>query len=235
LKVPGRDLKGIHFAMDFLSQQNRRLGGEAVDGSGEILATGRKVVVIGGGDTGADCLGTSLRQGAVSVTQLEILPEPPRTRSPSTPWPAWPLMLRLSSSHKEGGARHWNVTTKEFIGRDGAVSALRIADVEWVPAAGGRSAPKEKAGTERIIEADLVLLAMGFVGPGRNRIVDDMGIRCEASGAVARDSRNMTSAPGVFVAGDMTQGASLVVRAMADGRRAAAGIAAWLEERRTRA
>lgn len=234
LKAPGRELKGIHFAMEFLTQQNRRLAGERLDPAGEILAGGKKVVIIGGGDTGADCLGTSLRQGAAGVTQLEILPEPPRTRAPSTPWPAWPLMLRLSSSHKEGGQRQWSVTTKEFIGKAGAVTALRIADVEWVAAAGGRPAPREKAGTERIIDADLVLLAMGFVGPGRNRIVEDLGIRCEPGGAIARDSRNMTSAAGIFVAGDMTQGASLVVRAMADGRRAAAGIAAWLEERRSR-
>jgi len=235
LKLPGRDLKGIHFAMDFLTQQNRRLGGEPLDPAREILATGKKVVVIGGGDTGADCLGTSIRQGAASVTQLEILPEPPKTRSPSTPWPAWPLMLRQSSSHKEGGERHWSVATKEIIGDRGSVKALRLVDVEWVAEPGGRPAPKEKAGTERVIEAELVLLAMGFVGPGPNKVVADLGIRTEPSGVIGRDTRNMTSVPGVFVAGDMTQGASLVVRAMADGRRAAAGVASWLQDRRRRA
>ena len=233
LMVPGRELKGIHFAMDFLIQQNKRLGGEPVDPAGEILAGGRNVVIIGGGDTGSDCLGTALRQGARQVVQLEILPEPPPTRSPSTPWPMWPHQLRISSSHKEGGSRRWSVATKELRGANGAVKSLRAIEVEWVtPPQGGRPAMKEKAGTEFVVEADLVLLAMGFSGPGRNRIVEELGIRTEPSGAIWRDGRNMTSAQGIFVAGDMSMGASLVVRAITDGRRAAQGMAAYLDEKR---
>jgi glutamate synthase (NADPH/NADH) small chain len=233
LKVPGRDLKGIHFAMDFLIQQNKRLGGEPVDPAQEIHAGGKNVVIIGGGDTGADCLGTSLRQGARQVVQMEILPEPPPTRSASTPWPMWPLQLRVSSSHKEGGVRRWSVATKELIGEQGTVKALRAIEVDWVtPPQGGRPAMKDKPGTEFVVEADLVLLAMGFSGPGRNKIVEDLKIRTEPSGGIWRDERNMTSESGIFVAGDMSTGASLVVRAMADGRRAAEGVAAYLEDQR---
>ena len=229
LKAPGRDLKGIHFAMDFLIQQNRRLGGERVDPASEILAGGKKVLVIGGGDTGADCVGTSIRQGAKQVVQIEILPEPPATRSPSTPWPAWPLLLRVSSSHKEGCQRRWSVATREFVGEAGSVKAVKAIEVEWVtPPGGGRPAMKEKPGTEFTIEADLVLLAMGFSGPGRNKLVEDLAIRTEPSGVIWRDANNMTSVPGIFVAGDMSHGASLVVRAMKDGRQAAAGIAGYL-------
>ncbi|MEI6515762.1 MAG: glutamate synthase subunit beta [bacterium] len=232
LKVSGRDLKGIHFAMDFLIQQNRRLGSESLDPALDILATGKKVLVIGGGDTGSDCVGTSIRQGATEVMQVEIMPEPPPTRSPSTPWPMWPNMLRVSSSHKEGGQRQWSIATKEFVGENGAVKAVKLVRVDWVtPTGGGRPVMQEKAGTEFTIEADLVLLAMGFSGPGRNKLVEDLGIQTVA-GAIGRDSRNMTNIPGVFVSGDMTHGASLVVRAMKDGRRAAAGIDAYLSERR---
>lgn len=230
LKVPGRDLKGIHFAMDFLIQQNRRLGNEALDPAKDILATGKKVLVIGGGDTGSDCVGTSIRQGATQVTQIEILPEPPPTRAASTPWPRWPSMLRVSSSHKEGGTRRWSVATKDIQGQNGVVKSVRCVEVEWeTPAPGARPAMKEKAGSEFTIEADLVLLAMGFTGPGRNKLVEDLGIRTEPSGSIARDASNMTSIPGIFVAGDMTHGASLVVRAMKDGRQAAAGIASYLK------
>ena len=233
LKVPGRELKGIHFAMDFLIQQNKRLGGETVDRAEEILAGGKNVVIIGGGDTGSDCLGTSLRQGAKQVVQMEILPEPPPTRSPSTPWPMWPYQLRISSSHKEGGSRRWSVATKELLGGNGVVKSLRAIEVEWVtPPQGGRPTMKEKAGTDFVVDADLVLLAMGFSGPGRNRIVEDLGIRTEPTGAIWRDGRNMTSVAGVFVAGDMSMGASLVVRAITDGRRAAEGVAAYLDEQR---
>ena len=235
LQAPGRELAGIHFAMDFLTQQNMRLGGEAVDPAWEILATGKRVLVIGGGDTGADCVGTSVRQGARSVMQVEILPRPPDTRSPATPWPMWPNMLRSSSSHKEGCERRWSVATKALVGKDGHVTGVKAVEVEWVvPQGGGRPAMKEKAGTEFDIQADLVLLAMGFTGPARNQIVEDLGIRREPSGNVWRDACNMTSVPGIFVAGDMTQGASLVVRAIADGRRAASGIAAHLETLRSR-
>ena len=233
LKVPGRELGGIYYAMDFLTQQNMRLGGEPIDTTREILAGGKRVVVIGGGDTGADCVGTSIRQGAASVTQIEILPRPPDTRSPGTPWPLWPNMLRVSSSHKEGCDRRWSVGTQTFLGKDGRVTGLRCIEVEWVtPEGGGRPAMKEKAGTEFMLESDLVLLAMGFTGPGRNAIVDDLKIRREPNGNIGRDARNMTNVPGIFVSGDMTHGASLVVRALADGRKAAEGIAAFLAERR---
>lgn len=234
LKVPGRELKGIHLAMDFLVQQNRRLGHEAMDPALDILATGKKVLVIGGGDTGADCVGTSIRQGAKQVTQIEILPKPPPSRAKETPWPMWPNMLRTSSSHKEGGQRLWSVATKCFEG-SGAVRAVKAIEVEWTPApAGGRPGMQEKPGTEFTIEADLVLLAMGFSGPGRNKLVEELGIQTDKTGNIARDPRNMTNIDGIFVAGDMTNGASLVVRAMADGRRAAAGIAAYLAARKTR-
>jgi glutamate synthase (NADPH) small chain len=233
LKVPGRDLRGIHMAMDFLVQQNRRLGRESMDSSLDILANGKKVLVIGGGDTGADCVGTSIRQGATQVTQIEILPEPPPARSPATPWPMWPTLLRTSSSHKEGCQRRWSVATKEFLGKNGDVQAVRVIDVEWTnPSDGGRPSMKEKAGSESMIEADLVLLAMGFSGPGKNKLVEDLGIQTAPGGGIGRDARNMTSIAGVFVAGDMTHGASLVVRAMKDGRRASEGIDAWLKERR---
>lgn len=229
LKAPGRDLKGIHFAMDFLVQQNMRLGGEPVDPAREILATGKKVLVIGGGDTGADCVGTSIRQGAAQVMQVEIMPEPPPTRSAETPWPKWPLMLRVSSSHKEGCSRRWCIATKEFMGREGAVKAVKAIEVEWVKPAGvARPVMKEKEGSEFVIEADLVLLAMGFSGPGRNRLVEDLKLKTEPHGGIWRDANNMTSEAGIFVAGDMSQGASLVVRAMRDGRRAAEGVAAYL-------
>ncbi len=232
LKIPGRDLKGIHFAMDFLVQQNRRLGNEKLDPARDVLAAGKKVLVIGGGDTGSDCVGTSIRQGATQVSQIEILPEPPPARSEATPWPRWPNMLRVSSSHKEGGTRRWSVATQKIEGENGAVKAVRCIEVEWVSSApGARPVMKEKAGTEFTIEADLVLLAMGFVGPGRNKLVEDLGIKTEPSGAISRDARNMTSIPGIFVAGDMTHGASLVVRAMRDGRRAAEGIAEYLRSK----
>lgn len=232
IKVPGRELKGIHFAMDFLVQQNKRLGGEPVEAGTEILATGRNVLVIGGGDTGSDCVGTSVRHGAKSVTQIEILPQPPPTRSATTPWPMWPLQLRVSSSHKEGCARRWCVATKEFMGQAGQVKGIRAVEVDWVPPpGGGRPNLVEKAGTEFVLEADLILLAMGFTGPERNKIVEGLAIKTLPNGVIWRDKNNMTNIPGIFVAGDMTQGASLVVRAMRDGRQAATGIAAYLESR----
>lgn len=229
LKVPGRDLKGIHFAMPFLVQQNMRLGGEAVNPDAEIRADGCNVLVIGGGDTGSDCLGTSLRQGAKQVLQIEILPKPPLQRGAETPWPMWPNMLRESSSHKEGGARRWCVTTKEFIGTGGHVRKVRCAEVEWVqPEGGGRPAPVEKPGSEFIVDADLVLLSMGFVGPGRNHLVEQLGIRMDAKGFIWRDANGMTNHAGTFVAGDMTQGASLVVRAILDGTRLAGSVSRYL-------
>jgi glutamate synthase (NADPH/NADH) small chain len=229
LKVPGRGLAGVHFAMEFLRQQNRRLEGETVPEGEAIWAGGRQVLVIGGGDTGADCLGTSLRQGAKSVLQVEILPEPPPTRAPSTPWPDWPLMRRDSSSHLEGGTRRWCVSPKAFVGRDGRVAAVQCAEVEWRAGADGRPAPHEKPGSGFEAPADLVLLAMGFTGPRRGRILQELGVTFDARGNVAKDANHMTGVAGVFAAGDLARGASLVVRAMADGLAAARGIERWLE------
>jgi glutamate synthase (NADPH) small chain len=213
LNVPGRELKGIHFAMEFLPQQNRRCEGDQV--ADQILATGKRVVIIGGGDTGADCLGTSHRQKALSVTQFELLPKPPETRSPSTPWPLWPMQLRIESSHEEGGIRDWSVSTVRFSG-EGRVQKLHAVRVD------GKLNPVP--GTEFAIDTDLVLLAMGFTGPVRNGMIDQLGVKLDPRGNVATDERHMTSVPGVFAAGDMRRGQSLVVWAIAEGRKAARGI-----------
>jgi len=220
--------------MDYLVQQNKRLAGEPIRGD-EITAAGKSVVIIGGGDTGSDCLGTALRQGARKVQQFEILPQPPATRDAATPWPLWPNMLRESSSHKEGGERRWCVATRDFLGQDGHVRKLRGHEVEWVTGGsqGGAPAPREKPGTTFEVDADLVLLAMGFVGPGKNRLVEELALETDRNGFVRRHAGNMTSAAGVFVAGDMTQGASLVVRAILDGIEAGKGVIAYLTARRS--
>ena len=221
LNVPGRELKGIHFAMEFLPQQNKVCEGDTVEG--QILATGKHVIIIGGGDTGADCLGTSHRQGARSVTQFELLPKPPDTRSPSTPWPMWPMQLRIESSHEEGGTRDWSVNTLKFTGdADGNVKQLHAL----------RVGPPPKfdaiAGTEFTLDADLVLLAMGFTGPVKNGMIEQLGVTLDARGNVAADANYMSSVPGVFAAGDMRRGQSLVVWAIAEGRKAAEGIDRYL-------
>lgn len=229
LNVPGRELKGIHHAMKFLVQQTKRLDGEMIPDGEEINAAGKSVVVIGGGDTGSDCLGTSLRQGARKVYQFEIMPKPPAGRDVSTPWPLWPNMLRESSSHKEGGERRWCVSTKEFTGRDGKLSGIRCVEVEWVTGASGRSEPREKPGSGFTVEVELALLAMGFTGPGKNPAAESLKLELDARGMIKRDSRFMTSKAGVFVAGDMTHGASLVVRAINDGIQTARGVIGWFE------
>jgi glutamate synthase (NADPH/NADH) small chain len=229
LVVEGRDLDGIEFAMDFLSRQNMLNGEEDISGCKDISADGKHVVVIGGGDTGSDCVGTSLRQGALSVTQFEILPKPPDERPDSTPWPEWPNRMRTSSSHLEGCTRRWSVSTSAFKGKDGRVTALDGVEVKWVfPEGAARPVPEEQAGSEFTVKADLVLLAMGFTGPGRKALLDDMGVALNARGFVNRHEGNATSVEGVFVAGDMTDGPSLVVRAMQDGKHAAKGIADYL-------
>lgn len=229
LAVPGRELDGIHFAMDFLVRQNRSGGRDGTGPATEVVATGKRVVVIGGGDTGADCVGTSLRQGALSVTQFEILPKPPPTRCESTPWPEWPYMLRSSSSHEEGGERRWCVTTTGFCGQDGRVSALRCAEVEWTTDEKGRRACRQVPGSDFPQPAELVLLAMGFTREGNGDVLRRFGVRVDASGAPEVDSTGMTSVSGVFVAGDLASGASLVVRAIAAGRQVADGIGRFLE------
>jgi glutamate synthase (NADPH/NADH) small chain len=215
LPIPGRELSGIHFAMDFLTQQNRRATGQVVPDDVAILAGGKRVVVIGGGDTGSDCIGTSHRQGARSVTSFEILPRPPEDRARQTPWPMWPLQLRSSSSHEEGGSRDWSVSTVRFSGK-GKVEKLHCVRVELKD---GQFAPQP--GTEFELEADLVLLAMGFVHPEHPGIVKDLDLALDRRGNVQVDQSFSTSVPGVFAAGDCQRGQSLVVWAIADGRKAA--------------
>jgi len=222
LPVPGRELGGIHQAMEYLPQSNRVSLGEEVPG--QIRADGKHVVIIGGGDTGADCLGTAHRQGAASVTQLEILPRPTDERPPGQPWPTYPMVFRVSSAHEEGGERVYAVSTKEFLGDDeGHVRALRLAEVSLQD---GKLVEHE--GTEREIPAELVLFAMGFTGPQREGLVEQLGVDLDERGNVARDDCYATSVDGVFVAGDAGRGQSLIVWAIAEGRAAAAAVDAWL-------
>ncbi|HUI54603.1 MAG TPA: glutamate synthase subunit beta [Bryobacteraceae bacterium] len=221
LRVPGRDLQGIHFAMEFLPQQNHRSEGDVVEN--QILATGKRVVIIGGGDTGADCLGTCHRQSALSVTQFELLPKPPEDRSPSTPWPLWPMQLRSEAAHEEGGIRDWSVATQSFTGDDrGHVRQLHVVRVD--------ASLKPIPGTEFVIDADLVLLAMGFLGPAKTGMIEQLGLALDPRGNIATDADHRTSVPGVFAAGDMRRGQSLVVWAIAEGRRAAHSIDRYLVE-----
>lgn len=229
LPVPGRNLNGIHFAMDYLSQQNKRNRGEYVDLSDDIIARDKKVVVIGGGDTGSDCLGTALRQGARRASQLEIVPKPSVKRSDNTPWPMWPVLLRQTHAHKEGGDLFWSIMTKEFLGEKGAVKKVRCAEVEWVVSDANRPpVPVEKAGTEFEMEAEMVILAMGFLGPDKSNLVTELGVELDSQGNVKADHHGMTNLDGIFVAGDMAMGQSLIVRAIADGRKTALGIKAYL-------
>ncbi|WP_134766349.1 glutamate synthase subunit beta [Nocardioides sp. 1609] len=226
LPVPGRELGGIHQAMEFLPQANRAALGEpaTTDGSEQVTATGKNVVIIGGGDTGADCLGTSTRHGAASITQLEIMPEPPSARPAGQPWPTYPMTFRVSSAHEEAGERVYAVSTKEFLGdADGNVRALLIVDVVFE---GGRLTEIE--GSEREIPAELVLFAMGFVGPQKQGLVEQLGVDLDERGNVARDQHYMTSVSGVFSAGDCGRGQSLIVWAIAEGRAAAAAVDTYL-------
>jgi glutamate synthase (NADPH/NADH) small chain len=225
LTVPGRELPGVHFAMDFLTQQNRRVAGDQVPELGAILATGKNVVVIGGGDTGSDCIGTSHRQGAKSVTSFEIMPRPPDERASSTPWPMWPLMMRTSSSHEEGGERDFSVSTERITG-NGKVEELHCVRVAF---ANGRF--ERVAGSEFVLPADLVLLAMGFVHPEKEGVVEQLGLALDGRGNVAVDKAFASSVPGVFAAGDCQRGQSLVVWAIADGRKAAQSVDRYLTGR----
>ncbi len=222
LPVPGRDLDGVVQAMEYLPPANRVALDEPVPD--QVTAAGKHVVIIGGGDTGADCLGTAHRQGALSVTQLEILPQPGLDRPDVTPWPTWPLVLRTSPAHEEGGERVFSVSTREIVGDEhGRVRALRLVEVR--PAGRGFE-PVE--GTEREIPADLVLLAMGFVGPERSALLEQLGVALDERGAVARDGHYASSVPGVFVAGDAGRGQSLIVWAIAEGRACAAAVDTYL-------
>lgn len=226
LDVEGRDLAGIHQAMDFLIQQNRINAGDEPVEAGLIDARGRNVLVIGGGDTGSDCVGTCHRQGARKVTQFEILPRPPDKRSPHTPWPHWPQMMRVSHAHEEGCDREWGVMTRSFTGLAGHVRRVEAVRVDREKGGG----PVEVEGSRFDLDADLVLLAMGFTGPRRSGLVEDLGVDLDERGNVLVDGDHRTEAGGVFAAGDASRGASLVVWAIREGREAAAGIDSWLRK-----
>lgn len=208
LNIPGRELKGIHFAMEMLAQQNRVLAGQHIPEEERITAKGKHVLVIGGGDTGSDCIGTSNRQGALSVTQIEIMPKPPVGHNPNTPWPQWPVVLKTSSSHEEGCIRRWSLTSNRFLEEDGKVSGVEVEEVEWTPGAEGERPVMKPTGKKEILKADLVLLAMGFLRPVQPEFPAN-----------------------VFVAGDAATGASLVVKCIAGGRKAAADIDAYLSRK----
>ncbi len=228
LPIPGRDLKGVHFAMEFLTQQNKRVAGDRIF-SGEILATNKNVLVIGGGDTGSDCVGTSNRHGAKSVTQIELLAKPPLTRNDaSNPWPLWPMVLMTSSSHEEGVERQWAILTKEFIGDDnGRLSGMKIAEIKWGLNAQGKMGFEEIPGTEQVIPCELALLAIGFVGAEKTGLVEELKIELDERGNI-KTQNYMSNVEGVFAAGDMRRGQSLVVWAISEGREAARAVDTWL-------
>jgi glutamate synthase (NADPH) small chain len=228
LDIPGRELGGVHLAMDFLTAQNRRLEGGDLAGMDD--ARDRRVVIIGGGDTGSDCAGTCVRQGARSVRQFELLPQPPVGRAASTPWPLWPMQLRTSHAHEEGCDREWSVSTTAFSGENGMVQRLHAARLERQIFADGRTDFARMPGTEFELEADLVLLAMGFTGPVKNRLLADLAIELDGRGNIATDNAHRTSVPGIFAAGDAHRGASLIVWAIREGRDAADSIDRWLRE-----
>jgi len=228
LPVPGRELKGIHFAMDFLSQQNKRVAGDTVPN--QISAGGKRVIILGGGDTGSDCLGTSNRHGARTVHQFELLPQPPETRTEDVaPWPFWPMTLRTSSSHEEGVIRDWSINTKRFSGNaEGKVKKLHAVRLEWTTAADGRPVMREVPGGEFEMNVDLVLLALGFTGPEKGLLLTDLGVELTDRGTVGVDRDWMTNVPGVFACGDMRRGQSLVVWAIWEGRECARAVDQFL-------
>jgi glutamate synthase (NADPH) small chain len=228
LVAPGRELDGVHFAMDYLVQQNRRLAGDEISDSEGISAAGKRVVIIGGGDTASDCLGTAHRQGAASVHQFILYPEPLAERDPSTPWPLWPLKLMDSHAHEEGGDREWSVVVTGFSGDNGTVSRLHAVrvEVERIPGERSRVVPME--GTEFEFEVDLVLLAIGFEGPSRQGLIDSFGLQVDARGNIAAAASYRTTTSGVWAVGDAQRGASLIVWAIREGRDAALDIDAWL-------
>ncbi|HXB97197.1 MAG TPA: glutamate synthase subunit beta [bacterium] len=222
LGVPGRELKGVHYAMEFLTQSNQVQEGDSVPG--QITAGGKHVVVIGGGDTGADCIGTSHRQGAKDVTSLEIVPQPPDSRPKDNPWPQWARVFRTAGAHEEGGDRLYAISTRRFVGENGVLKGIETVQVKWE---GGK--PVEVAGSEKILAADLVFLAMGFSGPEKGPLLDGLGVELDARGNVKADpATKMTSVKGVFTAGDMTRGQSLVVWAISEGRKAAQQVDKYL-------
>jgi glutamate synthase (NADPH) small chain len=226
LRIPGRELKGIRFAMEFLPQQNKREAGDIIDPATEITARGKNVVILGGGDTGSDCLGTSNRQGAKVVHQFELLPMPPARRTAEMPWPEWPMILRTSSSHEEGVERDWSINTKSFSGENGHVRKLHGVRLAW-KRDNGRMVMEELPGTEFELECDLVLLALGFLGPEPDGIIAELGLELDQRGNIACQNY-MSSVPGVFAAGDGRRGQSLVVWAIWEGREAARAVDAYL-------
>ena len=223
LDIPGRELQGIHLAMDYLPQQNKINSGERVSPEERITAEGKRVVILGGGDTGADCLGTSHRQGAEVVYQFELLPEPPKDRRDNNPWPQWGLVLRTSGAHEEGGIRDYDILTKSFSGSNGHVEKLHAVRLEWGPPdpTTGRPSMNEIPGSEFEVETELVLLAMGFLHPEHEGMLDGLGVEYDPRGNVKLDQNRMSSVPGIFAAGDMARGQSLVVWAIAEGRETA--------------
>jgi glutamate synthase (NADPH) small chain len=231
LKIEGRDLEGIHFAMDFLSQQNKIVAGKSVAESERISAKGKKVLVIGGGDTGSDCVGTSVRQQAESVMQIEILPKPPYKRSDNNPWPYWPDVLRTSSSHEEGCERRWGLSTRRFIGEEGKIRQVEVVAVEWTRDNEGRMRMKEIEGSSEFIDTDFVLLSLGFVHPFHSKFLDAMKIDYDKRGNIKVDDKKQTSVNKVFAAGDAERGPSLVVHAIQAGKEAAHGINLFLNDK----
>mgnify|MGYP006270609843 CR=1 FL=1 len=227
LSVPGRELAGVHFAMEYLPLQNRRNAGDTVDDATFITAAGKRVVILGGGDTGADCLGTAHRQGAREVYQYEIMPQPPEARRPDNPWPEWPHVLMKSPAHEEGGQRDYALMTTGFSGRDGRVEKLHAVRIEWVEDR-GKQVPRPIAGTEIEQEVDLVLLAMGFTGPDSHSLFEQLGVKLSHRGTVGYNRARMSNVPGVFTAGDAAIGQSLIVTAISEGRRVAHHVDAYL-------
>lgn len=227
LPIPGRDSSGVHFAMDFLRPNNKTVAGDKVPEF--ISAEGKHVIVIGGGDTGSDCVGTSNRHGAASITQLELMPKPPNSRSEETPWPNWPLMLRTSSSHEEGADRKWSVLTKEFVVKDGKVTGLVLEDVSWVKGEDGRQKFEAKLNSERTLPCDLAFLAIGFLHPEPDNAIAQLGLELDGRGNIQANNYQ-SSKPHVFTAGDARRGQSLVVWAIAEGRGAAKAVDAYLQQ-----
>ena len=228
LPIEGRNLKGVHFALELLGQQNRLLEGIAIPPKNIINCKGKKVLIIGGGDTGSDCVGTANRHGAASVTQIEIMPQPPVGHNPATPWPMYPQVLKTSSSHEEGCIRRWNLASCRFIGDKNILKSVEVEEVEWIPSDNGGRPEMKMTGKKEIIEADLVFLAMGFVHPEQEGLVKELSLAVDGRKNIAVDSQNQIAGSNLFACGDAVSGASLVVRAMASGRKAAKAIDKYL-------
>ncbi|MDR0507398.1 MAG: glutamate synthase subunit beta [Dysgonamonadaceae bacterium] len=228
LSIEGRELQGVHFALDFLKQQNRIIAGQTIPAEQLISAKGKKTLIIGGGDTGSDCAGTAIRQKANSVTQIEILPKPPEKYNPETPWPYYPNVLKTSTSHEEGCIRRWSLASKRFVGENGKLTGVEVAEVEWFKDDSGRYVMKETGKTE-LIPADMALLSMGYIHPVHEGLLDSLGVKYDARGNVEALKPNESSVGRIFVAGDATLGASLVVRAIDSGRKAAEAIKNYLQ------